>query len=128
MTFSRRFRTLVALLVAMAFVLSQGAVSAYACGAPGGMPVAAAAHCEGMDATQPVLCHEHCHPSPKNADATPAPLPAATAPLLLVAMPMPTPAIDAGLPAAGPGRHCAAPALEEASPPPLAVLHCVWRN
>ena len=128
MTFPRRLRSLIALLVAMAFVLSQGVVSAYACGATGETPAAAAATCEGMDASQPVLCHEHCHPSPKNADATPAPLPAATAPLLLVAMPLPQPVIDTGVPLAGPGRGCAAPALDDASPPPLAVLHCVWRN
>ena len=78
----RRRRLITALFVAVSLLFSQLALASYVC--PGGMDAQAMAAmaamadadspCEGMDAGQPVLCHQHCADPAKNVEAVKLPV------------------------------------------------------
>ncbi|MDE2277272.1 MAG: hypothetical protein KGK09_13350 [Burkholderiales bacterium] len=129
-------------------LLTQLALSGYACPArgpaaapaadaaaqPAAMPMATAAPgphepgCDGMsaqpDARYANLCAAHCQQGQQSDHAPAAPVLAAALPTVLyLSPPRPGPALAPARAAAA----TAAGALAAASPP-LAILHCCWRN
>jgi hypothetical protein len=108
-------RCLTAFCAAASLLFAQLALANYVC--PGQTDTAAMAGmmatgqpCEGMDAAQPTLCHQHAADAAQSSEV--AKLPAASLPVIVHVLQMPL-AFDAG-------AGCALPvaATAEARPPP----------
>lgn len=108
-------RCMTAFTVVVSLLFSQLALAGYVCPAQGDARamaemMAAGQPCDGMDAAQPVLCHQHASASPQSFEAVK--LPAASQPALLQVLRLP-PVPDAGAAVAAPVAASAA-----ARPPP----------
>lgn len=82
----RRFRLTATIFVVLTLLFSQLALAAYLC--PGQEDADAMAEmmaqggpCEGMDQSQPVLCHDHAASTPLTVEA--AKIPAPTLPMIV---------------------------------------------
>lgn len=115
------------------FLFAQLAVSGYACpdfaqpaSRMAGMQAvetgAMAAGCDQIDQKAPNLCAEHCKVGQQSHDTAPLPVVMAPALSLLYVLPGDARAIEA---AAAP--HASSDPLLVATPPPHAILHCVFR-
>jgi hypothetical protein len=114
------------------FLFAQLAVSGYAC--PGLMQPAsqmaamqveetgAMPGCDQMDQKAPNLCAEHCKVGQQSHDTASLPVVMAPALSLRYVLPGEAEAIEA---AAAP--HASSDPLLAATPPPHAILHCVFR-
>jgi hypothetical protein len=107
-------RVTTALLVALSLLFSQLALASYACpgqqdAAMAGM-MAAGMPCEGMDANQPVLCHEHSAGATQAVEALKAPAPGIPFLVQVLAAPLVLAALEAVAVPAG--------AEPDARPPP----------
>jgi hypothetical protein len=115
------------------FLFAQLAVSGYACPGPtppasqmagmqaeetGAMP----ADCDQIDQKAPNLCAEHCKVGQQSHDTAPLPIVMAPALSLLYVLPVEAQAMEA---AAAP--DASSDPLLAATPPPHAILHCVFR-
>lgn len=75
----RCHRLTIAFFVVLSLLFSQLALASYVCPGPAQMHAMAAmadngGPCEGMDPTQPVLCHQHCTDPAKNVEAVKLPV------------------------------------------------------
>lgn len=102
-------------------LFAQLAVSAYACPADQSSPesMQAGQPCANMDPDLPGLCQLHCEGGQQIVKTGP------DLPLIGIFMPVTGVVLTGILPP--PVRALAAPSLEYASPPPLAILHCCFR-
>lgn len=114
-----RFAT--ALLVVVSLLFAQLALANYVCPAgaseaPTVMEMAPGEPCEGMasDASQPVLCHQHCAEAPQSLDA--AKVPAVSLPAVVQVLTVP---VRLDLAASVAESHAAA---GDAHPPPEPVF------
>lgn len=120
-------------VLAGVFLFAQLAVSGYAC--PGltqpasqmaGMQVdetgAMPADCDQMDSKAPNLCAEHCKVGQQSHDTAPLPVVMAPALSLRYVLPGEAEAVEA---VAAP--DASRDPLLAATPPPHAILHCVFR-
>ena len=120
----RRTRRLITTLFAgFALLFSQLVLANYVCPGQGSEAMAemmaSGAPCEGMDAAQPVLCHQHAAGAAQSAEA--AKLPVASLPMILQVLaipPVPDLATAEALPRAARGR---------ARPPPDPIFLATLR-
>jgi hypothetical protein len=125
----RKYRQLVARVLLAALVLTQGAVSAYACPGstdPVAPPAAAQAMpgCDemtGLDPVVPNLCLAHCQSGDQTFDRS-AQLIAAPALLPALVVSLFDPATSQAL-----GGASSSQRLTPARPPPHSILHCCFR-
>ena len=89
----RSFRLTAALVVVLSLLFSQLALAAYLC--PGQQDAEAMAAmmvdgtpCEGMDPSQPALCHEHSAGAPQTVEAAKVPTPTLPAIVQVLLVPM----------------------------------------
>lgn len=111
-------RCLTAFVALVAMLFAQLAVAGYVC--PGQADAAAMAQmmasgqpCEGMDADQPVLCHQHAAPAAQSFESVKLPAPSLPAIVQVFVLPL---AIDALVEAP------AAPDMAPLRPPPDPVF------
>jgi hypothetical protein len=108
-------RLAAALFVVMSLLFSQLAMANYSCPAvakPAAMAekMASGAPCEGMDAAQPALCHQHATGAPQSFEAVKVPVPSLPIVIQVLQLPLVLDAAEA----------VAVPAADtpEARPPP----------
>lgn len=133
MRLSRTLNQLICRVLVGVFLFAQLAVSGYACPVPGqpasqtvemqsAQTGAMPADCDQIDQKAPNLCAEHCKVGQQSHDTAPLPVVMAPALSLLYVLPGEAQAIEA---AAAP--HASSDPLLAATPPPHAILHCVFR-
>lgn len=101
-TFRRRFQRLTTTFwVVVSLLFSQLALANYAC--PGQADVeamaemmAAGSPCDGMDQSQPVLCHEHSAGAPQSVEAAKVPTPTLPMVVQVLIVPLVIDAANAG--------------------------------
>ena len=113
-------RLTTALVVVLALLFSQWALASYACpGQADADAVAAAMPCHGMDAAQPVLCHQHAAGAAQSFEPAQPPVP--SLPAIVQVLDVPAVPVAAATPALPPT------ALPEAHPPPDPVFLATLR-
>ncbi|NVM74505.1 hypothetical protein FHW83_000265 [Duganella sp. SG902] len=134
MKISRPSRVLTAIVAIISLLYMQFAVASYVCPGQqmGGSSVTKAAgtmavdmpNCQGMDATQPGLCHLYGHDvaSKQSLDKTPMPdVPPFVQAELLLSLQL-TDAVIVHV-----NSHQVPVALSRATAPPIAIRHCCFR-